>query len=347
MNRFKGSGIKKGAAAALALAVTFGGVSLAPGLEATAYADSAEQTISTSYWNSTERTALLKMLAMCEKASDDFYSDPDNTRYQAVKTASDSARALLLDPAASSSKLNSAFHNLDGALTAYIDDYIRDASILERQTFQMARMLNGSIGTTPNTYPQEAADVMFAVIEQAQAVAYSESATTAEFREQYRKYVEASAVLRDAMNLDRADRLNQLTAQKQSVEALAASAPANEDYAKLLNAFRVQADGLEALLNGTSGLLAIDGAARCVQSAHDALVEGLQLAREVSEARQLLDSPKGIRSGQRPSSAFGELRKAINKSNTVLSKTSTQNQLNAARLSLAEAVAKFNSALRP
>ncbi|WP_179218814.1 hypothetical protein [Saccharibacillus sp. O23] len=346
MNRFKIPGAPSWMAATLAFGTLFGGIAALPSPGSTAYAASAESVSANTV--TAERGALLKMLAMCQWASGDFYSDPANARYQAVKAASDHADVLLLDPDTSSSKLTASYNTLNSALDAYIADYIRDASILERQTFQMSRMLNASIGTTPGTYPQQAADAMFVVIDQAQAVAYDPNATVQQFREQYRKYVEGAAALRDSANFDRADRLSALNAQRQEIDALPASIPGDENYAKLSAAFDKQADRLEALLNdSSSGMLAVESAAHCVQTAYDALKEGGQLANELTEARKLMDSPKGIRSGQYPSSSFGELRKAINKSAAVLSKVSTQSQLTAARTSLAEAVVKFKSALRP
>lgn len=333
-------------AATLAFGTLLGGMTALPLPSSTAYAASAESYAANGV--SAERSALLKMLAMCQWASGDFYSDPANARYQAVKAASDQANNLLFDPDTSSSKLTASYNTLNSALDAYIADYIRDASVLERQTFQMSRMLNASIGTAPGTYPQQAADAMFVIIDQAQAVAYDQNATVQQFREQYRKYVEGAAALRDSANFDRADRSSALSAQRQEIDALAATLPGDENYAKLLAAFRTQADRLEVLLNdSSSGLLAVESAGRCVQTAYDALQEGGQLASELNEARKLLDSPKGIRSGQYPSSSFGELRKSINKSASVLSKVSTQSQLTAARTSLAEAVVKFKSALRP
>lgn len=350
MNRLKVPRPKKWTAATLAFGLAFGGMWSVPALGSTTYAASDGQTIAsampTTQWNTPERIALLKELAMCERAAGDFYSDPDNARYQAVKAATDQSRILLLDPTTSSSKLNTAYHTLDSALNAYITDYIRDASVLERQTFQMVRMLNASIGTTPGTYPQDAADTMFAIIDEAQAVAYDETATVQQFREQYRNYIAGSAVLQDAMNFDRAERLGVLAAQRQTAEQLIDGSTGSAGYEKLLNDFRTQANGLESLLNGTSGLLAVEAATRNVQTTYDALIEGSQLSNELAQARQLLDSPKGIRSGQYPSSSFGELRKAINKSSLTLSRTSTQAQLTSARTSLAEAVGKFRSTLR-
>lgn len=297
-------------------------------------------------WNKPEKVAMIKKLAMSAWAAGDFYSDPDNARYQAVKAASDQCYILLLDPATSTSKLNSASATLDSALTAYIEEYIRDASLLERQTFQMVRMLNSSIGTTPGTYPQSAADTMFAVIDQAQSVAYDETATLQQFRQEYRNYIDGAAVLRDSMNFDRTEKLNALGVKRQEAEQLAAGQTNNADVQKLLSDFRAQANGLESLLAGTSGLLAVEAAERNVQTTYDKLAEGAQLSNELTQARKLLDSPKGIRSGQYPSSSFGELRKTINKSALTLSRTSTTAQLNQARTSLAEAVVRFQSTLR-
>ena len=334
-------------AATLAVGVTFGSGWSIPVFGPIAPIASAEQAAAIANWNSSERAALIKRLAMCDKAADDFYSDPGNARYLAVKAASDKARALLLDPNTSSSKLNAAYHTLDSALAAYIEDYIRDASILERQTFQTARMLNDSIGTAPGTYPQEAADTMMAIIAEAQAAAYDPNITVPQLREQYLKYIEGTAVLRDSMNLDHSQRLGQLNQQRQTIAELSANLPNTADYSKLLSAFHAQANGLEALLADNSGLLPIECAALCVQNAYTALTEGLQLAGELDQASKLLDSPKGIRSGQYPSSAFGELRKAINKSASVLTKASPPEQLNASRAALAEAVLKFRSTLRP
>ncbi|GGN91079.1 hypothetical protein [Saccharibacillus kuerlensis] len=356
MNRSKMPGTGKWVTAVLAFSVTFGGAWAVPSFGPIAHAASVDQTASSShlsYWNSVERAALVKMLAICNQASSDFYSDPDNARYQAIKLHSDSARILLLNPASSPAELNLAYANLDSALTAYIEEYIRDASILERQTFQMARMLNDSIGTTPGTYPQDAADKMFAIIEEAQAVVYNESSTVSQFCDQYRKYIEGAAALNDSMNFDRADRLNKLNTERQTIEALAANASSDENSDKLVEAFKVQADELDKLLNGTSGLLAVEAATRCVQSAYNACQEGIsadegiQLANELDEARKLYDLPKGIRSGQYPNSAFGELRKAVNKSALTLSRNSSQAQLSEARASLVEAVAIFHSKLRP
>ncbi len=343
MNRFKLPGAQTWMAATLAFGTLLGGTVAVPLPGTSAYAASADSTAAN--WDTAERSTLIKMLAMCEWASGDFYSDPANARYQAVKAASDQANALLLDLNTSSSKLTASYNTLNSALDAYIADYIRDASILERQTFQMSRMLNATTGTAPGNYPQEAADAMFAIIEQAQAVAYDPNATVQQFREQYRKYVEGAAALRDSANFDRADRLSKLAAQRQEIAALSTPLPSGENYAKLLAAFNSQADQLEVLLNGSSGLLAVNCASGCLQTNYEALKEGVQLGNELTEARKLLDSPKGIRSGQYPSSSFGELRKAINKSAAILTKGSTQAQLREARASLAQAVVQFKSTL--
>lgn len=343
LRTYRHTGTKKWIAATLAFGVAFGGTWIAPDLGSTAHAASAQP----AGWNTAERMALAKTLAMADKAADDFYSDPGNARYLAVRTASDKARTLLLDANPSPSKLNASRSALDSALTAYIEDYIRDSSILERQTFQTARMLSASTGTAPGMYPQEAADAMMIVIAEAQAVAYDPNASVEQFREAYRKYIEGSAVLCDRMNVDRSERLTALNAQRQAAEQSALGAAGSRDVEKWLNDFRAQANEMESVLTGASGALSLDAAARNVQTAYDCLVEGVQLDSELNEARKLLDSPKGIRSGQYPSSAVGELRKVINKHALTLSRTSTQAQLQDARTSLAEAVAQFRSTLNP
>lgn len=344
-------GMKKCAAATLACGILFSGTFYGNVFNSLTYAAADSVDIQASQaqgvdWNKPEKALMIKKLATSSWAAGDFYSDPDNARYQAVKAASDQCYALLLDPTTSTSKLNAASNTLDSALTAYIEEYIRDASLLERQTFQMVRMLNSSIGTIPGTYPQSAADTMFAIIDQAQAVAYDETATVQQFRQEYRNYVDGAAALRDGMNFDRTEKLNALGVKRQEAEQLAAGQSNNVDVQKLLNDFRTQANGLETLLTGTSGLLTVEAAERNVQTTYDKLAEGVQLSDELTQARKLLDSPKGIRSGQYPSSSFGELRKAINKSALTLSRTSTQVQLQEARTSLAEAVVRFHSTLR-
>lgn len=344
-------GMKKCAAATLACGILFSGTFYGNVFNSSTYAatDSADIQASQSQsvdWNKPEKVAMIKKLATSSWAAGDFYSDPDNARYQAVKAASDQCYMLLLDPTTSTSKLNAASAALDSALTAYIEEYIRDASLLERQTFQMVRMLNSSIGTTPGTYPQSAADSMFAIIDQAQAVAYDETATVQQFRQEYRNYIDGAAALRDGMHFDRTQKLNALDVKRQEAEQSAAGQSTDADVQKLLNDFRVQANGLQSLLTGTSGLLIVEAAERNVQTTYDKLAEGVQLSDELTQARRLLDSPKGIRSGQYPSSSFGELRKAINKCALTLSRTSTQTQLKETRSSLAEAVVRFQSTLR-
>ncbi|CAM4267979.1 hypothetical protein [Saccharibacillus endophyticus] len=343
--------MKKCASSALVCGILFSGTFYGNAFTPSTYAaaDSVNVQASQTHsidWNKPEKIAMLQKLAMSSWAAGDFYSDPDNARYQAVKAASDQCYALLLDSTSSTSKLNAASATLDSALTAYIEEYIRDASLLERQTFQMVRMLNDSIGTTPGTYPQSAADRMFTIIDQAQAVAYDETATVQQFRQEYRNYIDGAAALRDAMHFDRAEKHDALGVKRQEAEQLAAG-QANDAYVqKLLNDFCAQANGLESLLNGTSGLLAVEAAERNVQTTYDKLAEAALLSDELVQARKLLDSPKGIRAGQYPSSSFGELRKAINKSALTLSRTSTQAQLKEARTTLAEAVVRFQSTLR-
>gem|GEM_PF-4167999 len=88
-----------------------------------------------------------------------------------------------------------------------------------------------------------------------------------------------------------------------------------------------------------------------VKSAYEALPPSVQpqtgLAADLEAARKLLDLPKGIRSGQYPASAFGDLRRAINEANLVLKWGSTPSEMAQAQSKLAAAVAEFYSRKKP
>ncbi|MDO3410836.1 hypothetical protein QWJ34_13770 [Saccharibacillus sp. CPCC 101409] len=343
MNRIKLPGMRKWLPVALACTVTLGGVALSPFSESSVYAaSSAEQ--SAVDWTSPARSSLLRVISASARASDDFYSDPDNAKYVEVKSAVDRARALLQETDVTSTKLASAERSLSAALDAYIKEYIRDASILERQTFQTARMLSNAAGTTPGKYPQQAVDAMLAVIDQAQAVAYDPNATPEQLRSAYRKYVDGFAVLQESRIYDQGSYAASLDAKRQNIQARLSELQSREDFAKLTASFEAHAAGLDRLLAANATQLAVEGADRAVQSAYEALTEGLNLAADLAQARSLMDSsPKGIRSGQYPSSAFGELRRAINQAASSLSGSAGASKLTEARASLGKAVEKFKS----
>lgn len=88
-----------------------------------------------------------------------------------------------------------------------------------------------------------------------------------------------------------------------------------------------------------------------VKSAYEALPSSgdsqAGLTADIEEARKLLDLPKGIRSGQYPASAFGNLRRAINEANLTLKRGGTSSELAQARSKLAAAIAEFHGRKKP
>ncbi|MDO3411954.1 hypothetical protein QWJ34_19485 [Saccharibacillus sp. CPCC 101409] len=109
---------------------------------------------------------------------------------------------------------------------------------------------------------------------------------------------------------------------------------------------------LETLLATSAQPEPITSAFAKVKAAYEALPQGgsssSALAADIAAARELLNLPKGIRSGQYPASAFGDLRRAINEASLVLNrKSSTSAQLEQARTKLVAAVAQFHSRKKP
>ena len=260
----------------LVCSLVLGGTSIS--LSWPTYAATASEQAQTSQatnmnWNQPEKKALLHELAMSDWAAEDFYRDPDNEEYQAVKAASDKAYTLLLQPATTTAQLKAATLTLKSKLDAYIHLYIQDASIVERQTFQMVRVLQSSIGTTPGTYPQDAADEMYAVIEKVQSVVYDESANVEQFRQAYRCYIAGAVQLQDRMNIDRHERLSRLETQIQQAEEWIAHHPNNPELQKMKVDFDRQASDLETLLNSKSGVLVIEAASRNVEATYERLEE--------------------------------------------------------------------------
>ncbi|MCQ4087068.1 hypothetical protein [Saccharibacillus sp. JS10] len=258
----------------LACSLLLGGTSIS--LSLPTYAATVSEQTQTSQttntnWNQPEKKALLHELAMSDWAAEDFYRDPDNEEYQAVKAASDKAYKLLLHPSTTTAQLKAATLTLKKKLDAYINLYIQDASIVERQTFQMVRVLQSSVGTTPGTYPQDAADDMYAVIEQVQSVVYDESANIEQFRQAYRSYIAGAVQLRDRMNIDRSERLNHLQIQIEQAEEWINQQPDSSELQKLKADFDRQTSDLETLLNSKSVLLVIEAASRSVEAAYERL----------------------------------------------------------------------------
>lgn len=108
---------------------------------------------------------------------------------------------------------------------------------------------------------------------------------------------------------------------------------------------------LESVLVTSGDQDAVASAFAQVKSAYEALPTSgnppTGLAADLEAARKLLDLPKGIRSGQYPASAFGDLRRAINEANLVLKRGSTPSELAQAQNKLAAAVAEFHSRKKP
>lgn len=300
-----------------------------------------------------ESRALLLKQARAMYAFNEFYKNSYDyeSYYPVFKQDSLDAFAAAFDPAATREELTAALRKFDGfpSIALYIGngDYGIDDTLFE---MEMQLHLYLEFGSEPGQWSEADAEYAMNEIARMRDRIYTLTASShweSETWEIFWKYLNFRADLEDRRNgrqeifaqtfQDRTDVLNRLAAGTLS-EAQTAG-------------FDDAVSRLESVLMTFGDQDAVLSAFAQVKSAYEALPTSgnpqTGLAADLEAARKLLDLPKGIRSGQYPASAFGDLRRAINEANLVLKRGSTRSELTQAQSRLAAAVKEFHSRKKP
>lgn len=131
-------------------------------------------------------------------------------------------------------------------------------------------------------------------------------------------------------------------------QTMAASSAKPEDYAVQLQRHREITARVQAVIGDPSTTYNVRSAAYLSYfPSFNAMEMSLPLAENLLTARALMQSPAGIRSGQYPASAFGELRIAINKATYALQNEKLEIPISRANSDLAGAIRTFRGRLVP
>ncbi|OWR31479.1 hypothetical protein CDO73_07055 [Saccharibacillus sp. O23] len=300
-----------------------------------------------------ENRSLLLKQARAMYAFNEFYKNGYDYEpyYPVFKQDSLDAFDAAFDPAATREELTAALQKFDGfpSIDLYIGngDYGIDDTLFE---MELQLHLYLEFGSEPGQWSEADAEYAMNEIALMRDRIYALTADSRwepETWEIFWKYLNFRADLEDRRSgrkeifaqtfQYRTDVLNRLTAG-----TLTEAQTAGFDDA---------VSRLEAVLATSGDQEAVVSAFAQVKSAYETLPTSgnpqAVLAAELEAARKLLDLPKGIRSGQYPASAFGDLRRAINEANLVVKRGSTPSELVQARSKLAAAVAEFHSRKKP
>lgn len=349
--------------ASLAAVIALGGAGLVPANQAQAASASVSySSVSLDFLSDSVRTELIRLnneraIAFALVGS----SVPNSSQSNKMFELRDKAYALTMNPSASQAQLTSLKNEYRSALDAYEELYLDKTRILNH--LASLRSTLEQQGNALNTVDR----VRLQAVYDAYIYLGAASGTTRDYLSAFRIFADGSTRSNNLAAYDAAKYTKFVSDSRAAVNTeLERIKNSSVNHSASVDAFARAASVLERAASSNYGMNIVNMAEGDLKLKYEAVLkelkadkanvptpppvlsgQALQLSNEIAQARGLLALPKGIRSGQYPQSAFGDLRRTINEVSRVLKKAKTEEELSAARTKLANAVNHFKSRKKP
>ncbi|GGN95761.1 hypothetical protein [Saccharibacillus kuerlensis] len=348
-------------AAALAVAVSFGGFGLQPSIQAAAPAVSSTAPVSLNYLSDPVRTDLMNLNDMRQETlkiteSYNYDNNPNAYKYYDLLKIQDKAYKITMDPAATQAELSALKREYEQKLNDYIDQFIYDSEVAKLlATLNYMLSLNES---NLNPYERAKLNAVRDSLAFVTQIGWQEKGNYMRtFKEVYLPRAAKASELYSYNPSTYQQRISEYRADiKNRLDALGGGSAA---YTASINAFNQAASLLDQMVASGSNYNQVRMAAGNLEVRYTTLKAELKsgtplpedarqpLQTQINYAWKLMEQPKGIRSGQTPQSAFGDLRRAIRKAEAVLKKATTREELTRAHEELTKAISVFNGRKKP
>jgi len=357
----------RASAAALAIAVGLGGFGFQPyAAQAAEPGAFSQATFSLANLNDPARLALIDLNSKKESVlslTESYGHDPSSYRYHDLIALQDKAYTAAFDLGASETELLALKQDYEKALNDYIDFYIKDRDIidlfdtLEYLLYYHYRIDQDESKLTPAERAQ-----LHAIWDAYDYLDQSGTGTTRNYMQAYKEvYLPKFVKAQELYAYDSAFYTGLASKYRADIQARLNGLGGDAGrYSASVKAFEQVASLLEESVNGSRNNNQVQMARGNLEVVYKKLQTELdsgytplpqdakqQLQAQIDSAWKLMDKPKGIRSGETPQSAFGDLRRAIRKAEAALEKAQTGEELTAARQDLAAAVSVFESRRKP
>ncbi|GEM_PF-5952473 len=353
-------------AAALAVAVSLGGVGFQPSSVQAAPAVTTSQTaISPSFLNDPLRLDLARLDANKDSVfsiTGSYSYNPDSYAYYDLIAVEKQAYEVALDPNSSAALLSEVARNYDQKLSAYMDIYLNKQNVTKSlATLQYVLYYLNAKENIDNLSPQDRALLQLVLDTQAY---WKNANTDQEYVTGYKNYLKAYARLYDTETYSAEFYLDKVNSYRTGMQSQLANTPGGADgHETSLALFERSASLLEQSASAGYNYNMVDMIKNDLERRYYELLDELkkdttpaptpvqndkvQLQNRIDYAWTLMDLPAGIRSGQTPQSAFGDLRRAIRKAESVYEKSTTPAEFKAAREELDGSIQVFISRKKP
>lgn len=341
--------LKKLPAAALAAVIALGAgassLSFAPSVSAEAYAASVPN------FNDPAKMELVYLLDASISSQQRFAQSSDSPPYWALAAAQNKALKALSDPSSAASDLFSARQQLQNALWDYDYRYVRD---LNETRIVMGRLGNWIYSSYPSSDPSYLTPWEKGVVDLIDET-YAYMAGLGSSRSEAVKAYQYFNFKLSALSDLETPEINRYASSLASAQARIAAPLAQlgqygVNMDARVNDFDRASAFMQALLNnGPYNDAVYTAAMHDVTLYASTIVNSEELARAIKRAQNMVDtSPRGIRSGEYPASAFGALNRAINHAQRVLETAASAEEIKNESYELNfVATEKFEESVKP
>ncbi len=361
MNPYSRSFLARTSAAALAVTIGISGFGFQPSVQAAEPAAASSTSASLAYLSDPLRAELVYLNARTENMfllTDTFTFDPDSYRYHDLIAIQNKTYTLVTDPAASQSELSAVQQQHEKALNDYIDYYLRDHDALRHfATLGYLLYYHSRINQDESKLtPAERGELHAVWDAQARIEQLGGSSIQGNALRAYKEvYLPLSAKADDLETYDASTYSSLIAKYRADIQArLAAISGSPANHSASLQAFEQSTSLLEQIVAARASYNQVKVAKGNLEVRYSNLVNELKLDSPIQNSEEyqdlkraianiwtMMDLPKGIRTGEYPPSAFGDLRRALRKAERVLETSTKLPELRQAHNELADAQMDF------
>ncbi|WP_172250214.1 hypothetical protein [Saccharibacillus deserti] len=350
---------------ALVAAIGLGGLGFQhSAVRAAEPAVSSQAQESIAYLNDPLRLELARIAAKQDQVfsiTGSYIYDPDSYQYYDLIAAEKQAYVAAIDPNSSSALLSETAQNYEQKLNAYMDRYLGKQNVTRdlANWYHVLYYLRAHEDVNSlNPYDR----ALFQAVLDTQAYwKNTNAATDQEHVDGFKIFLNTVARLGDTKSYDAQAYLQKAASYRANIQSLLANSNGGAaGHEASLSLFERSASLLEQASSAgynynVVNLLENNLESRYVELEKELREDGPPLATEekfylqnmIKYSWTLMEFPAGIRSGETPQSAFGDLRRAIRKAESVYEKGTTWSEFNSARKELEQANRAFFMRRKP
>ncbi|NGZ74062.1 hypothetical protein [Saccharibacillus alkalitolerans] len=260
-----------------------------------------------------------------------FAQTSDHMEYWALQAAQNQALAVVANPAPSSAQLFSARQQMEKAWGDYAYRYVHDKKDVSRIMGRDGSAIYSKYPSSDPSYLTPYEKGVIDMIDKTYDLMDTMGDSNGEAAQAYQYYELETSKLSHLVTPD-FDRYRSSLAysQEKAAESMVVLEQLGIDAKERVDDFNRSVAFLQALLsNGPYERAVYSAALNDVENDRYAIQSSAKLAQEIVRIQKLADtSPRGIRSGEYPASAFGTLNRAINEAKHVLETADSAEEMN-------------------